>query len=124
MGRGTPALDVVKTGLEAEVARLREIVESHGAEVARAREEGQRSGFSTGQEAGLIQGRTEGREEFLNSPEFAARSRDLRLEGARDFLKTLVFDTAVEIKASVYVQGFKKCKAQVNKLEAFVEGFD
>ncbi|KAL2228739.1 UNVERIFIED_CONTAM: hypothetical protein Sindi_1853600 [Sesamum indicum] len=65
------------------------------------------------------------REEFLNSPEFAARSRDLRLEGARDFLKTPIFDTTVEIKESVYmVQGFKKCKAQVKKLEAFVEGFD
>ncbi|KAL2246195.1 UNVERIFIED_CONTAM: hypothetical protein Sindi_2887700 [Sesamum indicum] len=100
-------------------------MESHGAEVARAREKGQRSGFSAGQEAGLIQGRTEGREEFLNSVEFDARVRSARLEGARDFLKTPVFDTAVENKASIYMtQGFNKCKAQANKLEAFAEGFD
>ncbi|KAL2228864.1 UNVERIFIED_CONTAM: hypothetical protein Sindi_1866100 [Sesamum indicum] len=116
-------LDEVKTGLEVEVAWLKAIVESHGAEVARAREEG--SGFSAGQEAGLIQGRTKGREEFLNSAKFDARVRSARLEGARDFLKTPVFDTAVEIKASIYMtQGFNKCKAQANKLGVFAEGFD
>ncbi|KAL2250015.1 UNVERIFIED_CONTAM: 8-hydroxygeraniol dehydrogenase [Sesamum indicum] len=93
-------LEEAKARLEAEVA------EAHGAEVARAREEGQMSGFSAGQEAGLIQGCIEGREDFLNSAEFADRVRSARLGGARDFLKTPVFYTAVEIKASIYMTGF------------------
>ncbi|KAL2230475.1 UNVERIFIED_CONTAM: hypothetical protein Sindi_1641900 [Sesamum indicum] len=94
-------LNDAKASLEAEVARLKKVEAPHNTEVARAHEEGQRSGFSAGQEAGLVQVRAKGRE-------------DIRLEGTRDFLKTPVFDTA----------GFKKCKAQANKLGAFAEGFD
>ncbi|KAL2226897.1 UNVERIFIED_CONTAM: hypothetical protein Sindi_2048400 [Sesamum indicum] len=118
-------LEEAKARLEAEVAQMKEVAEAHGAKVARAREEGQMSGFSAGQEAGLVQGRIEGREDFLNSTEFVDRVRSARLDGARDFLKTPVFDTAVEIKASIYMtQGFNKCKAQVINLNAFAEGFD
>ncbi|KAL2250115.1 UNVERIFIED_CONTAM: hypothetical protein Sindi_2485200 [Sesamum indicum] len=118
-------LEEAKARLEAEVARMKEVAEAHAAEVVKAREEGQMSGFSAGQEASLVQGRIEGREDFLNSAEFADRVCSARLQGARDFLKTPVFYTAVKIKASIYMtQGFNKCKAQANNLEAFVEGFD
>ncbi|KAL2240226.1 UNVERIFIED_CONTAM: hypothetical protein Sindi_0663800, partial [Sesamum indicum] len=102
-----------------EVARA----EAVASELALA--EGKEVGFSAGHAAGRIQGAMEVREEFLNSEEFTDRARILWLEGARDFLKTPTFHIAVEIKASTYMNdGFNKCKAHVNCLQAFKEGFN
>ncbi|KAL0416821.1 UNVERIFIED_CONTAM: hypothetical protein Slati_3514000 [Sesamum latifolium] len=40
-------------------------------------------------------------------------------------MKSPVFRVAVEIKAATFVNdGFKKCKAQVSKLQGFADGFD
>ncbi|KAL2228551.1 UNVERIFIED_CONTAM: hypothetical protein Sindi_1834800 [Sesamum indicum] len=52
----------------------------------------------------------------------------LRRVSDRAFLlakRQVVCKTAVEIKAGIYMmQGFNKCKAQANNLNAFAEGFD
>ncbi|KAK4425068.1 hypothetical protein Salat_1700400 [Sesamum alatum] len=48
-----------------------------------------------------------------------------RLQGARDFLKSPVFKTVVDVQSAQFLNdGFDKCIAQVVHLQGFVEGFD
>ncbi|KAL0451561.1 UNVERIFIED_CONTAM: hypothetical protein Slati_1134200 [Sesamum latifolium] len=68
---------------------------------------------------------SQGREDFLKSEEYHAAIAHACLQGARDFLRSAAFRTAVEIKAAHFVnEGFEKCKAQAIKLNGFVDGFD
>ncbi|KAL2237862.1 UNVERIFIED_CONTAM: hypothetical protein Sindi_0977900 [Sesamum indicum] len=94
-------------------------------EVAKIIASGKEIGFSTGHIAGKITGAIEGREEFLNSEEFAICIRETRLQGAFDFLKAPAFEAALEIKATDFLmQGFDRCKAQVTNLNGFACDFD
>ncbi|KAL2230808.1 UNVERIFIED_CONTAM: hypothetical protein Sindi_1675200 [Sesamum indicum] len=78
---------------------------------------GKEEGFSAGHAAGKIAGAIEGQEEFLKSEDFAARIREARFQGARDFMKAPAFECALEIKAADFLmQAFERCKAQVATL--------
>ncbi|KAL2235269.1 UNVERIFIED_CONTAM: hypothetical protein Sindi_1259100 [Sesamum indicum] len=72
-------------------------------EVAEVMATGKEIGFSAGHATGKIAGAIEGREEFLNSEEFATRIRETRLQGARDFQKAPAFEAVLEIKAADFL---------------------
>ncbi|KAL2230671.1 UNVERIFIED_CONTAM: hypothetical protein Sindi_1661500 [Sesamum indicum] len=94
-------------------------------EVAKARDDGEKVGFDVGHAAGKIASVIEGQEVFLRSEEFANRTRETRLQAARDFLKALAFESALEIKAAEFLmREFDRCKAQVSTLNGFALGFD
>ncbi|KAK4415077.1 hypothetical protein Salat_2614800 [Sesamum alatum] len=84
-----------------------------------------KEGFFAGREVGKEEGHSAGCDAYLTSDarkEFVAKTR---LQGARDFLKSLVFQVAIEIKAVDFLdQGFEICKSQVLKVKGFAEGFD
>ncbi|KAL0345091.1 UNVERIFIED_CONTAM: hypothetical protein Sradi_4340400 [Sesamum radiatum] len=106
-------LEARASQFQAELARVK----------AAALQEGKSEGFSSGQEAGKEEGLQEGRERYLNSAEHAqfildTRSQcrmeylaseehkkliiETRLAGAKDFIKSPVFQTAVEIKDRIF----------------------
>ncbi|KAL2248306.1 UNVERIFIED_CONTAM: hypothetical protein Sindi_2682900 [Sesamum indicum] len=102
-------------------SRVKELEEKMASEISKATELGREAGFAAGRSAGKV----EGREDFLNSDDFATRLREARIQGARDFLKAPAFDTALEIRAADYlVQDFERCKAQVSTLHGYVPNFD
>ncbi|KAL2251338.1 UNVERIFIED_CONTAM: hypothetical protein Sindi_2256100 [Sesamum indicum] len=106
-------------------ARIKELEDQMASEVSKATATGKEIGFEAGHATGKIAGAIEGREAYLNSEEFANRVREIRLNGARDFLKAPTFDSAVEIKAADYLmQGFNRCKSQVTLLNGFAPDFD
>ncbi|KAK4423642.1 hypothetical protein Salat_1947100 [Sesamum alatum] len=105
--------------------RLSATMEESKKQVADALEQGRSEGFSAGRLAGKTEGITEGREAFLQSDEYKRVIANVRLEGARDFLKSPVFKMAVDLQSTQFLnEGFDKCIAQVAHLQGFVEGFD
>ncbi|KAK4424887.1 hypothetical protein Salat_1682300 [Sesamum alatum] len=116
------AADARVTALE---TRLSATIEESKKQVVDALEEGHTDGFSTGLLARKTEGITEGREIFLQSDEYKQSIASARLQGARDFLKSPVFKTAVDVQSAQFLNdGFDKCIAQVAHLQGFVEGSD
>ncbi|KAK4435184.1 hypothetical protein Salat_0681700 [Sesamum alatum] len=92
---------------------------------AAADDQGRTDGFSVGRLARKTEGVIEGRETFLQSDEYKQSLANARLQGARDFLKSPVFKTAVDVQSTQFLNdGFDKCIAQVVHLQGFAEGFD
>ncbi|KAK4423152.1 hypothetical protein Salat_1898000 [Sesamum alatum] len=118
-----------KAAADAQVAalgtQLSATIEESKKQVAAALEQGRTDGFSAGLLAGKIEGITEGRETFLQSDEYKQSLASARLQGAREFPKSPVFKTAVDVQSAQFLNdGFDKCIAQVAHLQGFVEGFD
>ncbi|KAL2232398.1 UNVERIFIED_CONTAM: hypothetical protein Sindi_1419800 [Sesamum indicum] len=106
-------------------ARIKELENQMASKVSKATAAGEKKGFEAGHAAGNNAGTIEGREAFLKSEEFAHQVREIRLNGAQDFLKAPTFDSAVEIKAVDYLmQGFDRCKSQATLLNGFASDFD
>ncbi|KAK4433226.1 hypothetical protein Salat_1084900 [Sesamum alatum] len=118
-----------KTAADAQVAalgsQLSATIEEGRQQVVAALEQGRTDGFSAGRLAGKTEGVIEGRETFLQSDEYKQSLANARLQGARDFLKSPVFKTAVDVQSAQFLNdGFDKCIAQVVHLKGFAEGFD
>ncbi|KAK4424982.1 hypothetical protein Salat_1691800 [Sesamum alatum] len=114
---------------DTQVAALRSqistTIEEGKQQAAAALEHGRTDGFSAGRLAGKTEGVIEGREAFLHSDEYKQSLASARLQGARDFLKSPVFKTAVDVQSAQFLNdGFDKCIAQVVHLQGFAEGFD
>ncbi|KAL2226042.1 UNVERIFIED_CONTAM: hypothetical protein Sindi_1962900 [Sesamum indicum] len=121
VGEVTARAESLETQRAVLESRVKELEEKMASEILKATELGREAGFT----AGCSTGKVEGREEFLNSDDFANRLREACIQGARDFLKAPAFDTALEIRAADYlVQGFERCKAQVSTLQGYVPDFD
>ncbi|KAK4433360.1 hypothetical protein Salat_1098300 [Sesamum alatum] len=118
-----------KAAVDAQVAalgtQLSATIEEGKKQVAAALEQGRIDGFFAGRLAGKTEGIIEGRETFLQLDDYKQSLASARLQGARDFLKSPVFKTAVEVQSAQFLNdGFDKCIAQVAHLQGFVEGFD
>ncbi|KAK4412520.1 hypothetical protein Salat_2899100, partial [Sesamum alatum] len=118
-----------KAAADAQVAALGSqifaTIEEGKQQVVAALEQGRTDGFSVGRLAGKTEGVIEGRETFLQSDEYKQSLANARLQGARDFLKSPIFKTAVDVQSAQFLNdGFEKCIAQVAHLQGFVEGFD
>ncbi|KAK4417002.1 hypothetical protein Salat_2525700 [Sesamum alatum] len=121
-----------KADAEKKIRKLEQSLESAKAAEKEALEakiaadaQGRTDGFSAGRLAGKTEGVIEGRETFLQSDEYKQSLATVRPQGARDFLKSPVFKTAVDVQSAQFLNdGFDKCIAQVVHLHGFVEGFD
>ncbi|KAK4427340.1 hypothetical protein Salat_1502900 [Sesamum alatum] len=118
-----------KTAADAQVAalgsQLSAAIEEGRQQVVVALEQGRTDGFSTSRLAGKTEGVIKGRETFLQSDEYKQSLAHARLQGARDFLKSPVFKTAVDVQSAQFLNdGFDKCIPQVVHLKGFAEGFD
>ncbi|KAK4414988.1 hypothetical protein Salat_2605900 [Sesamum alatum] len=61
----------------------------------------------------------------IEEDEYKQSLANARLQGARDFLKSPVFKTAIDVQSAQFLNdGFDKCIAQVVHLKGFAEGFD
>ncbi|KAK4438759.1 hypothetical protein Salat_0210500 [Sesamum alatum] len=118
-----------KAAADAQVAalgsQLSATIKESKQQVAAALEQGRSDGFSAGRLTGRTEGVIEGRETFLQSDDYKQSLANARLQGARDFRKSPVFKTAVDVQSAQFLNdGFDKCIAQVVHLQGFVEGFD
>ncbi|KAL2232377.1 UNVERIFIED_CONTAM: hypothetical protein Sindi_1417700 [Sesamum indicum] len=114
-----------RSSLEARIKELEAQVASKASKASKAAADGEKRGFEAGHAAGRIAGAIEGREAFLKLEEFTQQVREIRLKGVRDFLKTPIFDSTIEIKAADYlIQGFDRCKSQATLLKGFASDFD
>ncbi|KAK4412505.1 hypothetical protein Salat_2897600 [Sesamum alatum] len=111
----------LEQSLESTKAAEKEALEAKAA----ADGQGRTDGFSTGRLAGKTEGVIEGRETFLQSNDYKQSLANARLQGARYFLKSPIFKTAVDVQSAQFLNdGFDKCIAQVVHLQGFAEGFD
>ncbi|KAK4424734.1 hypothetical protein Salat_1667000 [Sesamum alatum] len=86
----------LEQSLESAKAAEKEALEAKAAADA----QGRTDGFFAGRLAGKIEGIIEGREAFLQSDEYKQSLANARLQGTRDFLKSPVFKTAVDVQSA------------------------
>ncbi|KAK4428991.1 hypothetical protein Salat_1199100 [Sesamum alatum] len=116
------AADVQVSDLE---ARLSASIKGSKKQVADALEQGRADGFSASLLAGKTEGITEGRETYLQSDDYKRSISNARLEGALDFLKSLIFKMVVDLQSAQFLNdNFDKCIAQAAHLQGFAAGFD
>ncbi|KAL2226712.1 UNVERIFIED_CONTAM: hypothetical protein Sindi_2029900 [Sesamum indicum] len=91
--------------------------------------EGRKEGFEAGREVELVEGHKQGLEEGkaggITLEEHHQAMTSSRIPTVRNFLKSDMFKTVVEIKsADFFTKGYKTCEAQLEKLGGFSESFD
>ncbi|KAK4425107.1 hypothetical protein Salat_1704500 [Sesamum alatum] len=123
------SLEGAKAAADAQVAvlgiQISATIEEGKQQAAAALEQARTDGFSAGRLAGKTEGVIEGREAFLQSDKYKQSLANARLQGTRDFLKSPVFKTAIDVQSAQFLNdGFDKCIAQVVHLQGFAEGFD
>ncbi|KAL2230532.1 UNVERIFIED_CONTAM: hypothetical protein Sindi_1647600 [Sesamum indicum] len=131
------AVDARVGELSAQLAERDRMDRTHVEEMQTLNEEVQKLKSDAGREVGLIEGRKEGFQSGhaqeikegqvgrVTLEEHHQALTNARVSVARDFLKSGLFKTAVEIKsADFFNKGYKTCEAQLETLGGFADSFD